>query len=56
MEENMNTASTDTKLQTVSRITRDISDGILLLDKHGTILYINTNAEKLLGSSLDESQ
>lgn len=33
------------------RITRDISDGLIFVDIHGTIQYVNPSAKKLLGSS-----
>lgn len=37
----------------LSRITRDISDGLIVLDLHGNITFINPNAKKLLGVSDD---
>jgi PAS domain S-box-containing protein len=31
------------------RILRDMNDGVLVLDSHGTILYLNSQGQKLLG-------
>jgi membrane protease YdiL (CAAX protease family) len=33
----------------VPRILRDINDGVLVLDSHGTILYLNNQGQELLG-------
>ncbi len=46
----METKTTDTQLSVVSRIARDISDGIILIDKNGIVRYVNPSATKLLGS------
>lgn len=35
----------------LSRITRDIADGLIVLDTHGTIVFANPMAGQLLGSS-----
>ena len=34
-----------------NRITRDISDGLIFIDNHGVVQYLNPSAEKLLGST-----
>ena len=34
----------------VPRILRDMNDGVLVLDPHGTILYVNEKAQELLGT------
>ena len=47
----LNEKSENTQLQTVSRIARDISDGLILIDNKGTVLYVNPSAYRLLGNS-----
>lgn len=47
----MNTDAANTQMHIVSRIARDISDGLVLLDVHGIVQYVNPSASKLLGSS-----
>ncbi len=37
----------------IPRILRDVSDGVLVLDKRGTILFLNPQGEKLLGFGSD---
>ncbi len=37
----------------IPRILRDVSDGVLVLDKQGTVLFLNPQGEKLLGFGPD---
>ncbi len=46
----MNQKTADAQMLAVSRIARDISDGVLLLDSRGTIQYVNPSANRLLGN------
>ncbi len=44
----MNTETVSAPLSAVSRIARDLSDGLILIDNRGTVLYINPSARRLL--------
>jgi PAS domain S-box-containing protein len=46
----MNEKSDNTQLQTVDRVARDLSDGLMLIDNQGTIQFINPSASRLLGN------
>ena len=46
----MNGKSDNTQLQTVDRVARDLSDGLMLIDNQGTIQFINPSASRLLGN------
>ncbi len=46
----MNEKSDNTQLQTVVRVARDLSDGLMLIDNQGTIQFINPSASRLLGN------
>ena len=46
----MHTGTTGIPIQAVERITRDISDGLILIDNSGTVQYLNPSASRLLGS------
>ena len=46
----MNQETTGTRMPGVSRIARDIDDGIILLDSRGTVQYVNPSARRLLGN------
>ena len=46
----MHTETTGIPIQAVERITRDISDGLILIDNSGTVQYLNPSASRLLGS------
>ena len=46
----LNEKSENTQLQTVNRVARDLSDGLILIDNQGTIQYINPSASRLLGN------
>ncbi len=49
-EESMKTQIDSNNLQTVNRITRDISDGLVLIGTDGAVLYVNPSAIRILGS------
>lgn len=46
----MSQETASTQMLAVSRIARDIADGIILLDSKGTIQYVNPSARRLLGN------
>ena len=46
----MNEKTDNTQLQTVNRVARDLSDGLILIDNQGTIQFINPSASRLLGN------
>ena len=46
----MSQEAAGTQMPAVSRIARDIADGIILLDSKGTIQYVNPSAGRLLGN------
>lgn len=37
-------------LKNIERITRDISDGLMLIDQDGTIAYVDPSGIRLLGN------
>ena len=47
----MDNTPKNSELTSVGRITRDISDGLMLIDGKGTLQYVNPSAIKLLGNS-----
>ncbi len=47
----MDKVSRNNELTSVGRITRDISDGLMLIDGKGTLQYINPSAIRILGNS-----
>jgi len=47
----MENESKNNELIAIGRITRDISDGLMLIDGKGTLQYVNPSAIRLLGNS-----